>query len=50
MANVRDWALLGASRRVAEIDAELAEIYKAFPALKRRGRTPAPKRPRSAGA
>ena len=35
MGNVRDWARLGASRRVAEIRAELAEIHKAFPKLKR---------------
>ena len=38
MANVRDWALLGASRRIAEISAELAEIHKAFPELTRGGR------------
>ena len=38
MGNVRDWARLGASRRIAEISAELAEIHKAFPQLRRRGR------------
>jgi hypothetical protein len=38
MANVRDWALLGASRRIAEINAELADIHKAFPQLKRGAR------------
>jgi hypothetical protein len=39
MGNVREWARLGASRRIAEISAELAEIHKAFPELRgsRRG-------------
>jgi hypothetical protein len=42
MGNVRDWARLGASRRIAEISAELAEIQKAFPELGRRERGGAP--------
>ena len=41
MANVRDWAKLGASRRIAEISEELAEIHKAFPELKRGRRSDA---------
>jgi hypothetical protein len=35
MANVRDWVRIGASRRIAEISAELAQIHKAFPELQR---------------
>jgi hypothetical protein len=37
--DVNKYALLGAEARAAELSAELAEIYRAFPALRgRRGR------------
>jgi hypothetical protein len=41
--DVNRYALLGAEARVAELNAELAEIYRAFPALRRArgGRTAA---------
>ena len=32
--NLKEWAQLGAARRVEEISAELAEIAKAFPDLR----------------
>jgi hypothetical protein len=35
--DVNKYALLGAEARVAELSAELAEIYRAFPALRARG-------------
>lgn len=35
--DVNKYALLGAEARVAELNAELAEIYRAFPALRARG-------------
>jgi hypothetical protein len=33
MAGMKEWAQLGAARRVEQIQAELAEIRRAFPAL-----------------
>lgn len=40
--DVNKYALLGAEARVAELNAELSEIYRAFPALRaRRGRAAA---------
>jgi hypothetical protein len=39
--DVNKYAQLGAEARVAELTAELSEIYRAFPAL-RRGRTGGP--------
>lgn len=35
--DVNRYALLGAEARVAELNAELAEIYRAFPGLRARG-------------
>jgi len=37
--DVNKYAQLGAEARAAELSAELAEIYRAFPALRRGGRT-----------
>ena len=37
--DVNKYAQLGAEARAAELNAELAEIYRAFPALRRGGRT-----------
>lgn len=33
----RKWALAGATGRLQEIQAEVAEIYRAFPELRRKG-------------
>jgi hypothetical protein len=38
MADLKEWARLGAERRMQEIEAELAEIRKAFPGLGSRRR------------
>ena len=37
--DVNKYAQLGAEARAADLNAELAEIYRAFPALRRGGRT-----------
>ena len=34
--DARKWALLGAETRIRELTAEMAEIYRLFPELKRR--------------
>jgi hypothetical protein len=39
--DVTKYARLGAEARAAELSAELAEIYRAFPALRARGGRPA---------
>ena len=39
--DVNKYARLGAEARAAELSAELAEIYRAFPGLRRGGRTAA---------
>lgn len=36
--DLKEYARLGAEARVAELNAELAEIYRAFPNLRTRGR------------
>jgi hypothetical protein len=38
MASMKEWAQLGAARRVAELRTELADIERMFPALRSRRR------------
>jgi len=48
--DVNKYARLGAEARAAELSAELAEIYRAFPALRRSGRGAAPAAEAEGGA
>jgi hypothetical protein len=45
----RKWALAGAQARLRELHAELADIYRVFPDLKRSGTTAAAAAPEGGG-